>query len=338
MGETKRGLIACAVVSPRAGRSGISGTKAAPEPHLTQEIRVEFDSQHKLPSGLNPIPAADSKTGPLDLQESASGILAPLAPEGGDAGVEFAICIENLTKVYGAKAAVDNLTLRVPNGSFFGFLGPNGAGKTTTIKILMGLAQATSGRVEMLGQSMDIHSFELRKKIGVVLDDSLLFDRLTGQEYLQFVGRIYGLERDVVEHRVKELLELFELTPSRHKVIAEYSKGMKKRIAMGAALIHRPVLFLMDEPFEGVDAVGARLMKEILLDRVRQGCTVFLTSHVLEVVERLCERLAIIDEGKLVLEGTMEELRAGGSAVETLEEIFVRTVGGEGSPDRLEWL
>lgn len=276
--------------------------------------------------------------GVRSLQDSASQILAPLSAAESDAGIEYAIRIENLTKVYGTKAAVDNLTLRVPKGSFFGFLGPNGAGKTTTIKILMGLAQATSGHVEMLGKQMDIHSFDVRQKIGVVLDDSLLFDRLTGQEYLQFVGRIYGLDRGVVEQRVKELLELFELTPSRHKVIAEYSKGMKKRIAMGAALIHRPSLFLMDEPFEGVDAVGARLMKEILLDRVRQGCTVFLTSHVLEVVERLCERLAIIHEGKLVLEGTMDELRAGGSAHDTLEEIFVRTVGGDALPERLDWL
>lgn len=251
---------------------------------------------------------------------------------------EYAIRIEDLTKIYGTKAAVDHLTLRVPRGSFFGFLGPNGAGKTTTIKILMGLAEATSGTVMMLGEKMHIHNLGLRKKIGVVLDDSLLFDRLTGQEYLQFVGRIYGLERGVVEHRVKELLELFELTTSRHKMISEYSKGMKKRVAMGAALIHKPELFLMDEPFEGVDAVGARLMKEILLDRVQQGCTVFLTSHVLEVVERLCERLAIIHEGKLVLEGTMAELREGGSSADTLEEIFVRTVGGEANPERLEWL
>lgn len=273
-----------------------------------------------------------------DLHESASDIFAPLAETETVPGVEYAILIENLTKAYGPKAAVDDLTLRVPKGSFFGFLGPNGAGKTTTIKILMGLAQATSGKVEMLGRAIDIHSFDVRQRIGVVLDDSLLFDRLTGREYLQFVGRIYGLERGVVDKRVKELLDLFELTPSRHKVIAEYSKGMKKRIAMGAALIHRPTLFLMDEPFEGVDAVGARLMKEILLDRVRHGCTVFLTSHVLEVVERLCERLAIIHEGKLVLEGTMEELRAGGSDQDTLEEIFVRTVGGDALPERLDWL
>lgn len=292
---------------------------------------MDFDTLHNAASD----DATEGPAGAGELSDSASGILVPAETV---PGIDYAIDIEGLTKVYGAKAAVDDLSLRVPQGSFFGFLGPNGAGKTTTIKILMGLAQATSGRVRMLGQGMDIHSFELRKKIGVVLDDSLLFDRLTGQEYLQFVGRIYGLERGEVDHRVKELLDLFELAPSRHKVISEYSKGMKKRVAMGAALIHRPTLFLMDEPFEGVDAVGARLMKEILLDRVRQGCTVFLTSHVLEVVERLCERLAIIHEGKLVLEGTMEELRAGGSAHDTLEEIFVRTVGGDAMPERLDWL
>lgn len=327
--------------------NGTNGSGAAHRvENLAHDTGVNLDTHDQMPTMSDASSAGESFAGgstlpgeaPPGPSGGASQVLAPRSAAESDASVEYAIRIENLTKVYGTKAAVDNLTLRVPQGSFFGFLGPNGAGKTTTIKILMGLAQATSGHVEMLGKEMNVHNFEVRQKIGVVLDDSLLFDRLTGQEYLQFVGRIYGLERSVVEQRVKELLDLFELTPSRHKVIAEYSKGMKKRIAMGAALIHRPSLFLMDEPFEGVDAVGARLMKEILLDRVRQGCTVFLTSHVLEVVERLCERLAIIHEGKLVLEGTMEELRAGGSAHDTLEEIFVRTVGGEALPERLDWL
>ncbi|MCZ2153731.1 MAG: ABC transporter ATP-binding protein [Bryobacterales bacterium] len=292
----------------------------------------------KFDNSLNPQPLGKQPGDATEgSEQSAPGSLVAHASTEHSCA-DYAICIEGLTKLYGTKVAVDQLTLRVPRGSFFGFLGPNGAGKTTTIKILMGLAEATSGTVMMLGQKMDIHSVNLRKKIGVVLDDSLLFDRLTGQEYLQFVGRIYGLERRVVEHRVAELLDLFELTAARHKMIADYSKGMKKRVAMGAALIHRPEIFLMDEPFEGVDAVGARLMKEILLDRVQQGCTVFLTSHVLEVVERLCERLAIIHEGRLVLEGTMAELREGGGSADTLEEIFVRTVGGEASPERLEWL
>ncbi len=274
----------------------------------------------------------------LALHESAGEILAPLAGETHLPSQGFAIELEGVSKIYGQKRAVDGLTLRVPQGCFYGFLGANGAGKTTTIKMLMGLAQPTSGVLRLLGTPVDKSAFSVRQRIGVVLDDTLLFDRLTGREYLQFVGRIYGLPRDVVERRVRELLELFELTAAQHKVIAEYSKGMKKRVAMAAALIHRPSLFLMDEPFEGVDAVGARLMKEILLDRVRQGCTVFLTSHVLEVVERLCDRLAIIHEGRLVVEGTLDDLRAGGSAHATLEEIFVRTIGGETSPDLLDWL
>jgi ABC-2 type transport system ATP-binding protein len=163
----------------------------------------------------------------------------------------------------------------------------------------------------------------------------LLFDRLTGAEFLEFVGRMYGLARPVARERACELLELFELAVSPRKLIAEYSKGMRKRVAMAASLIHRPELFLMDEPFEGVDAVGARLMKDILLDQVRQGATIFLTSHVLEVVERLCDRVAIIHEGRIVREGTMQDLRTGS---ETLEDVFVRVVGAEGEFQRLDWL
>ena len=150
----------------------------------------------------------------------------------------------------------------------------------------------------------------IKQRIGLVPDESLLFDRLTGAEFLEFVGRMYSLPRPLAKQRAQELLELFELADERRKLIAEYSKGMRKRIAMAASLIHRPELFLMDEPFEGVDAVGARLMKDILLDQVRHGATIFLTSHVLEVVERLCDHAAIINEGRIVAEGRMEDLRA----------------------------
>src|SRR5579872_2547972 len=218
-----------------------------------------------------------------------------------------AIGVENLRKVYGDKAAVDGLTLSVPRGCFFGFLGPNGAGKTTTIKMLMGLAPPTSGEIELLGLPMPDRALEIKQVIGLVPDESLLFDHLTGGEFIEFVGRIYGLDRPVARERAVELMDLFELGGSQRKLIAEYSKGMRKRVAMAAALIHRPQLYLMDEPFEGVDAVGARLMKDILLEQVRHGATIFLTSHVLEVVERLCDRVAIINEGKLVQEGSMEE-------------------------------
>ncbi len=245
----------------------------------------------------------------------------------------LAIQVRELRKVYGDKAAVDGLTLTVPRGCFFGFLGPNGAGKTTTIRMLTGLTPPASGSIELLGLPMPEQATEIKRRIGLVPDESLLFDRLTGAEFLEFVGRMYGLARPVARERSRELLSLFELDGDRRKLIAEYSKGMRKRVAMAAALIHRPELFLMDEPFEGVDAVGARLMKDLLVDLVRRGATIFLTSHVLEVVERLCDRVAIIHEGKLVMEQDIGQLGA-----ETLEDVFVRVVGAERAVERLDWL
>lgn len=249
--------------------------------------------------------------------------------------VPSAIVVRDLRKVYGAKAAVDGLNLIVPQGCFFGFLGPNGAGKTTTIRMLMGLAPPTSGTIELLGLPMPAREVEIKSRIGVVPDESLLFDHLTGPEYVEFVGRMYRLPRDVARERARELIALFELDGSSRKLIGEYSKGMRKRVAMAASLIHRPQLFLMDEPFEGVDAVGARLMKDILIDQVRQGATIFLTSHVLEVVERLCERIAIIHDGKIVTEGNISELRSGS---ESLEDIFVRVVGADRIAESPAWL
>lgn len=250
-----------------------------------------------------------------------------------------AIEIEDLHKIYNEFHAVDGLSITVPQGCFFGFLGPNGAGKTTTIRMLTGLAQPNSGSIRVLGMQMPQKSLEIRKQIGVVPDDSQLFDYLTGSEYLQFVARLYGLRRGLAVERTRELLDLFQLSENERKLIGEYSKGMRKRLAMSAALIHRPRLFLMDEPFEGVDAVGARLMKDILLEQVHAGATVFLTSHVLEVVERLCDRMAIINRGKIVVQGTLAELRRqASSGASTLEDIFVSAVGGAPSTGKLDWL
>ena len=245
-----------------------------------------------------------------------------------------AIVVRDLKKCYGSKAAVNGVDLEVPRGSFFGFLGPNGAGKSTTIRILTGLIPADSGYIEILGFRLPEDEMEIKKRIGLVPDESLMFERLTGFEFLEFVGRMYGLQRDVAIQRARGLLELLEL-PNDRKIIGEYSKGMRKRVAMAASLIHHPELFLMDEPFEGVDAVGARLMKDILVDQVRRGATVFLTSHVLEVVERLCDRIAIINNGAIVTAGTLEELRSSG---ESLEDAFVRVLGAERQLERLDWL
>jgi ABC-2 type transport system ATP-binding protein len=251
-----------------------------------------------------------------------------------------ALALVSLCKRYGSVNAVDDLTLTVRQGLFFGFLGPNGAGKTTTIKMLTGLAQPDSGTVEVLGMRLPEQSLEIRRSIGIVPDDSLLFDYLTGSEYLEFVARLYEMPKSVARTRAAELLELFELAGQHRKLIGEYSKGMRKRVAMAAALIHRPRLFLMDEPFEGVDAVGARLMKDILLGQVRRGATVFLTSHVLDVVERICDEIAIIKDGKIVAQGTVAQLRdkAAEGAV-SLEDIFVNLVGSAAGPlGKLDWL
>jgi ABC-2 type transport system ATP-binding protein len=245
-----------------------------------------------------------------------------------------AILVRDLKKFYGLKAAVDGVDLEVPRGSFFGFLGPNGAGKSTTIRMLTGLIPADNGTIEILGMPLTQRELDIKRRIGLVPDESLLFDRLTGAEFLEFVGRMYGLERPTAIQRARDLLDLFQLQVDR-KMIGEYSKGMRKRVAMAASLIHHPELFLMDEPFEGVDAVGARLMKDILIDQVKRGATIFLTSHVLEVVERLCDHVAIINNGKIVTSGTLEQLRAGG---ESLEDAFVRIVGAGHQMERLGWL
>jgi ABC-2 type transport system ATP-binding protein len=246
-----------------------------------------------------------------------------------------AVAVQDLRKEYGGKAAVDGLTLTVPRGCFYGFLGPNGAGKTTTIRMLMGLIPPNSGSIEILGLPMSDRDIEIKSLIGLVPDESLLFDHLTGAEFVEFTGRMYRLPQSVARERARELIALFELDGASRKLIGEYSKGMRKRVAMAAALIHRPQLFLMDEPFEGVDAVGARLMKDILTEQVRTGATIFLTSHVLDVVERLCDRVAIIHDGKLVMESSMSDLRSG---AETLEDIFVRTVGASRGGGSLECL
>jgi len=261
-------------------------------------------------------------------------IVAPDAPRTLEVMSPPAILVRGLKKFYGDKPAVDGVDLEVPRGSFFGFLGPNGAGKSTTIRILTGLIPADEGTIEILGYRLPGEELEIKRRIGLVPDESLLFDRLTGAEFLEFVGRMYGLNRATAMERARDLLDLFELRIDR-KLIAEYSKGMRKRVAMAASLIHHPELFLMDEPFEGVDAVGARLMKDILIGQVKRGATIFLTSHVLEVVERLCDRVAIIHEGRIVRSGTLAELRDGG---ESLEDAFVRVVGAERHMERFDWL
>lgn len=258
-----------------------------------------------------------------------------------------AIETHDLTRTFGAVTAVDRLCLTVEAGEFFGFLGPNGAGKSTTIHMLTGLLQATSGSARLLGFDLERDAVEVKRRLGVVPDGLALFDRLTAREYLLFSGRMYGMERAVIRSRSEELLEWMDLQDERKKLIVDYSHGMKKKLALAAALLHEPRLLFLDEPFEGLDALAARSIKEVLTSLADHGVTVFLTSHILEIVERLCRSVAIIHQGRLVAQGSLDELRAGitpgsggrGAEAMTLEEIFVNLVEtGETAPRTLSWL
>jgi ABC-2 type transport system ATP-binding protein len=257
-----------------------------------------------------------------------------------------AIVTERLTRSFGALTAVDSIDLSVAAGQFFGFLGPNGAGKSTTIKMLTGLLAPTSGRMQLLGLDFSSHTVEVKRQIGVVPEGMGLFERLTGAEYLNFVGRMYGLDRATTQRRSAELLEFMQLADRPKSMIADYSHGMQKKLALAAAVIHGPRILFLDEPFEGVDALAAGALKALLGRMTERGVTIFLTSHVLEIVERLCSHVAIIHKGRLVAQGSLEELRAGVAGEEgsetTLEQIFLSIVGQGGAErpqmEELSWL
>lgn len=252
-----------------------------------------------------------------------------------------------LVKQFGDFVAVDHIDLSVNRGSFFGFLGPNGAGKSTTIKMLTGLLAPTSGTLHVLGLDITKQPMEVKRRIGVVPEDLNLFERLTGAEMLSFTGRMYGLHAHEIMSRSKELLDLMELRDEPRKLIIEYSHGMKKKLSLACALIHRPEILFLDEPFEGVDAIASRTLKDLLSRLTARGLTVFLTSHVLEIVERLCSDIAIIARGKLLAAGPLARLRQGirvdddGGGPVSLEEYFIHVVGGtrSGSEEEvLQWL
>jgi ABC-2 type transport system ATP-binding protein len=271
-----------------------------------------------------------------------------------------AVSTEHLTRRFGELVAVDDIDLRVTPGQFFGFLGPNGAGKSTTIKMLTGLLAPSAGRIEILGLDLAAHPLEVKRQIGVVPEGMALFGRLTGAEYLNFVGRMYGLGRATAAQRTAELLEFMQLADQPKALVTDYSHGMQKKLALAAAVIHGPKILFLDEPFEGVDAIASGTIKAMLQRMIARGATIFLTSHVLEIVERLCSHLAIIHRGRLVAQGSLEELRVGVQAQTavaapdaappgspaapsgeklTLEEIFLRIVGGSRLAEQeLSWL
>jgi len=271
-----------------------------------------------------------------------------------------AIVTENLTRKFGELVAVNQINLSVEGGQFFGFLGPNGAGKSTMIKMLTGLLAPTSGRMRLLGMDLEEQPIEVKRQIGVVPEGLALFDRLTGSEFLNFTGRMYGLDAATAAQRSAELLDFMQLADRPKTLITDYSHGMQKKLALAAAVIHTPKILFLDEPFEGVDAIAAGTLKAMMMRMTQRGVTVFLTSHVLEIVERLCSHVAIIHKGQLVAQGSLEELRAGvaasgrlaGAGAEaavatadetlTLEQIFLAIVGSSvdtrRAEEELSWL
>jgi ABC-2 type transport system ATP-binding protein len=257
--------------------------------------------------------------------------------------VTTAIEIAHLRKAYGDVVAVEDLSLAVPRGSFFGFLGPNGAGKTTTIGCLTGLLDPTGGTVRLFGEPMHADAVELKRRIGVMPQALGLFDGLYAHEFLAFQARMFGLDEGTARQRVTELLEVLELAGEGRKRLADFSAGMRKRVAFAAAIIHTPETLVLDEPFESIDPAGSAMMKAWLKKIVSQGRTVFMTTHVLETVERLCDRIAIVTRpGRLLWEGGITPFAEGrpvvanGQAFPTLEALFLRLTGRRDA--RLGWV
>ena len=249
----------------------------------------------------------------------------------------LAIETRGLTRDFGDFRAVDRIDLAVEGGTFYGFLGPNGAGKSTTIKMLTGLLAPTRGEIRVLGRDMrdPKEALDAKRHVGVIAENLSLFDNLTAREYLTFVGRMYLLDRDTIRKRSEELLALLGLADERKKLTLEYSHGMKKKLALAAALLPNPDLLFLDEPFEGVDAVTSRVIRDLLTGYVARGSTVFLTSHVLEIVEKLCTHVGIIVKGALVEQTSMDDLRRGDS----LENRFIQMAGADAvAAPAISWL
>lgn len=237
--------------------------------------------------------------------------------------------IKGLCKNYGALRAVDNLSLTVEPGEIFGFLGPNGAGKTTTIQMLTGLLKPTAGDVFICGRDLERQPAQAKSLIGYLHDEPVLYERLSGREFLEFSGELYRIPLKRQEERITELLEMFELTDRADDYIQAYSRGMRKKLALAAALLHEPRVLVMDEPTSALDPKNARLLKSILKTMAARGAAVFMSTHILEIAEHMCTRVGIIDRGKLVACGSMSELRRQSrSDYDTLEDIFLKITGG----------
>ena len=297
---------------------------------------MEFDlgeEIHSVAADVASVANGAEQNAPDDL--AANGVLPP---------VQYSIIASGLCKSFGKKAAakiaVDNVNLQVREGEFYGFLGPNGAGKSTTIRMLCGLLRPDAGYIQVSGVDLAADPLEVKRNIGVLPEETNLYERLTGEEFLMFAGQMYGLPKDETRLRTKGLLELMELTDVKDKLIVDYSMGMRKKTALASALIHRPKVMFLDEPFNGIDPVSVRSIRNVMRHLTERGTTIFISSHVMEVIERLCTRVAIIKEGRIVGEGTLAELRekAHAGVDSSLEDIFLTLVDARVEPETLSWL
>ena len=252
-----------------------------------------------------------------------------------DSGPGSALALRGLTKRFDEKIAVAGVDLDVPTGSFFGLLGPNGAGKTTSLSMAVGLLRPDAGHAYVLGHDVWSDPVEAKRRLGALTDSARMFDRLTGSELLAYTGLLRGLPQDVIDARAAELLDVLGLADAGRTLVVDYSAGMKKKIGLACALLHAPRLLVLDEPFEAVDPVSAALIRDILQRYVNSGGTVVFSSHVMEVVEKLCTHVAILTDGVIRAVGPLEEVRGG----RDLEDVFVEVVGGRmATGQELSWL
>jgi ABC-2 type transport system ATP-binding protein len=237
--------------------------------------------------------------------------------------------LRNLSKRYGKFTAVDRISLTIPPGELYGLLGPNGAGKTTTMRMIAGILQPTAGQVLIAGIDVATHPIEAKRRLGFIPDRPFVYDKLTGAEFMRFVAGLYGQSGGEIEDRIDELLELFELLPWRSELTESYSHGMRQKLIIASALLHRPEVIVVDEPMVGLDPRSARLLKDLLREFASRGGTVLLSTHTLEIAEAMCDRIAIVHGGRIAAAGTMAELRAQTALGDaSLEELFLKLTGG----------
>lgn len=318
---------------PHDPQHGTPQNGAAQSPAQPTPVQPS-SAQPEQPVAQQPEQAAYAQPGQQPPQFQPAPAQLPVTPPQAPSQTGAAVEIRGLAKLFDDKVAVDRINLTIPSGSFYGLVGRNGAGKTTTISMVTGMLQPTEGTALIRGIDMWADPLKAKAHLGVLPDGVHLFDKLTGEQLITYSGYLHGIDKETVASRVKDLLAAMDLADAAGRAVADYSAGMTKKIALAAALIHAPSVLILDEPFEAVDPVSAANIQDILRGFVASGGTVVISSHVMDLVQRLCDHVAIMDSGRILAAGTVDEVRAGAS----LEERFVQLVGGRTSSEGLSWL